>query len=137
MKSMVRGVSAKIAMGVGKMPLIDGCKVFPQMKCGMVSLIDNTSDLSNPKTPTPENVKRKNYEALLKFVNDPSNERACITIFAHWCPHCHNLINEMAAKANSIAGNGVKYLLVNGESVHRTGPQQWQSIIEERKLALT
>ena len=127
---VVRGVSAKIAMGMGKMPLIDACKVFPQMKCGMVSLIDNTSDLSNPKTPTPEDVKRKNSEALLKFVNDPTNERACITIFAHWCPHCHSLINEMVAKANSIADNGVKYLLVNGESVHGDAFHGENAIVE-------
>jgi len=26
---------------------------------------------------------------------------------------------------------------VNGESVHQTGPQQWQAIIEEKNLSVT
>ena len=117
--NVIKGVSAKVATGGGhNLPLLDGCKVFSNLKCGMVSLIDNTKNLSNPNEPTPEDVKRKNYETLLKFVNDPSQKRACIIIFAHWCPHCHNLIKELVDKANTIQGNGVKYLLVNGESVH-------------------
>lgn len=116
--NVIKGVSAKVAGTADKYALIDACKVFPDLKCGMVSLIDNTTNLANPKEPTPEDVKRKNYEALLKFVNDPKQKRACIAIFAHWCPHCHDLIKELAEKANSLEGNGVTYLLVNGESVH-------------------
>lgn len=127
--NVVRGVSAKVSGTVGSLPLVDACKVFPQMKCGMVSLIDNTKNLANPKEPTPEDVKLKNYQTLLKFVNDPKQERACIVIFAHWCPHCHNLITELVEKANSIKGNGVKYLLVNGESVHSDAFQGDKAII--------
>lgn len=118
--NVIKGVSSKVSGTIGgtNLPLLDGCKVFPNLKCGMVSLIDNTKNLSNPKEPTPEDVKQKNYETLLKFVNDPTHRRACIVIFAHWCPHCHNLIREFEDKANIINGNGVEYLLVNGESVH-------------------
>ena len=125
--NVIKGVSAKVAGN--NHSLLDGCKVFPDLKCGMVSLIDNTKNLSNPKEPTPEDVKRKNYETLLKFVNDPIQKRACIVIFAHWCPHCHNLIKELVDKANTIKGNGVKYLLVNGESVHSDAFQGEKAII--------
>lgn len=116
--SVVKDVSARLTDTVAGVALIDGCKVFPHLKCGMVSLIDNTSNLANPREPTPESVKRKNHETLLKFVNDPRKTRACIIIFAHWCPHCHSLIDEIVNKSESIKNNGVKYLLVNGESVH-------------------
>lgn len=127
--NIVRGVSAKVTGPAENHGLIDACKVFPDLKCGMVSLIDNTKNLANPKEPTPEDVKLKNYETLNKFVNDPNQKRACIAIFAHWCPHCHNLIKELAEKANSIEGNGVKYLLVNGESVHSDAFQGDRAII--------
>lgn len=124
---VVKGVSAKVA-GTN-VPLVDACKVFESLQCDTVSLIDNTKNLSNPREPTPEDVKLKNYETLLKFVNDPKQKRACIVIFAHWCPHCHNLIKELVEKANSIKGNGVKYLLVNGESVHSNAFQGDKAII--------
>lgn len=127
--NVVKGVSAKVTGTLGNLPLIDACKVFPDLKCGMVSLIDNTKNLANPMEPTPEDVKLKNYQTLLKFVNDPKQKRACIVIFAHWCPHCHNLVKELVAKANSIKGNGVKYLLVNGESVHSDAFQGDKAII--------
>tara|TARA_X000000368_G_C22893564_1_gene650796 strand:- start:127 stop:927 length:801 start_codon:yes stop_codon:yes gene_type:complete len=127
--NIVKGVSAKVAGSANNNALIDACKVFPDLKCGMVSLIDNTNNLANPKEPTPEDVKRKNYETLFKFVNDPKQKRACIVIFAHWCPHCHNLVKELVEKANSIKGNGVKYLLVNGESVHSDAFQGDKAII--------
>ncbi len=127
--NVVKGVSAKVTGTMNDMPLIDACKVFDGLECGMVSLIDNTKNLSNPKEPTPEDVKLKNYQTLLKFVNDPKQKRACIVIFAHWCPHCHNLIKELVEKANSIKGNGVKYLLVNGESVHSDAFQGERAII--------
>lgn len=127
--NVVKGVSAKVTGTMNNLPLIDACKVFPEMKCGMVSLIDNTKNLANPKEPTPEDVKLKNYETLLKFVNDPKQKRACIVIFAHWCPHCHNLVKELVEKANSIKGNGVNYLLVNGESVHSDAFQGDKAII--------
>lgn len=127
--NVVKGVSAKVTGTMGDAPLIDACKVFPDLKCGMVSLIDNTKNLANPKEPAPDDVKLKNYQTLLKFVNDPKQKRACIVIFAHWCPHCHNLIKELVEKANSIKGNGVKYLLVNGESVHSDAFQGEKAII--------
>ena len=127
--NVVKGVSARVAGTMNNLPLVDACKVFPEMKCGMVSLIDNTTNLANPKEPTPKDVKLKNYETLLKFVNDPKQGRACIVIFAHWCPHCHNLIKELAERANSIKGNGVRYLLVNGESVHSDAFQGDTAII--------
>lgn len=127
--NVVKGVSAKIADTVKTHALIDACKVFPKLKCGMVSLIDNTKNLTNPTEPTPEDVKLKNYDTLIKFVNDPKQKRACIVIFAHWCPHCHHLINELVEKANSIQGNGVKYLLVNGESVHSDAFQGDKAVI--------
>lgn len=127
--NVVMGVSARVQGMLDGLPLVDGCKVFPQMKCGLVSMIDNTSNLANPKEPTPEDVKKKNYEKLLKFVNDPKHERACIIIFAHWCPHCHNLINEIVEKANKLENNGVTYLLVNGESVHSDAFQGESSIV--------
>ena len=128
--SVVGGISAKVTEGIhSNTALIDACKVFPKMKCGLVSLIDNTKNLANPREPTPEEVKRKNYETLVKFVNDPKQPRACIVVFAHWCPHCHTLINELVDKANSIKGNGVQYLLVNGESVHADAFQGEKAII--------
>ena len=127
--NVVKGVSAKVAETVNHHPLIDACKVFPDLKCGLVSLIDNTKNLANPKEPTPEDVKLKNYQTLLKFVNDPKEKRACIVIFAHWCPHCHNIIKELVEKSNSIKGNGVKYLLVNGESVHSDAFQGDKAVI--------
>jgi hypothetical protein len=127
--NVVKGVSAKVTGTMNNLPLIDACKVFPQMKCGMVSLIDNTNNLANPKGPTPEDVKLNNYETLLKFVNDPKQKRACIVIFAHWCPHCHNLVKELVEKANIIKDDGVKYLLVNGESVHSDAFQGDKAII--------
>lgn len=129
--NVIKGVSAKVAGtgGGNNLPLLDGCKVFPNLKCGMVSLIDNTKNLSNPKEPTPEDVKRRNYETLVKFVNDPAQTRACIVIFAHWCPHCHRLIKELVDKANTIRGNGVTYLLVNGEAVHSDAFQGERAIV--------
>jgi hypothetical protein len=127
--NVVKGVSAKVAGTADKYALIDACKMFPDLTCGMVSLIDNAKSLTNPKEPTPEDVKRKNYDTLLKFVNDPKQKRACIVIFAHWCPHCHNLIKELGDGATSIKGNGVTYLLVNGESVHSDAFQGDKAII--------
>ena len=127
--NVLKGVSAKVTGTMGGHSFIDACKVFPDMKCGMVSLIDNTTNLANPKEPTPEPVKRKNYETLLAFVNDPTQKRACIVIFAHWCPHCHSLIKELVEKANTLQNNGVKYLLVNGESVHSDAFQGEKAVI--------
>jgi thiol-disulfide isomerase/thioredoxin len=129
--SVMSGISAKVTAGIHpNMELIDACKVFPNMKCGLVSLIDNTKNLENPKEPTPELVKRQNHEKLLKFVNDPTKPKACVIVFAHWCPHCHTLIEELAKRMDSLKGNGVEYLLINGESVHSDAFQGSKAIIQ-------
>lgn len=127
--NVVKGVSAKVTGKLDDIPMVDACKVFPKFKCGMASLIDNTANLANPKDPTPDAVKRKNHKTLLNVVNDSKQERACIIIFAHWCPHCHNLINEVVEKANSSPKNGLKYVLVNGDSVHSDAFQGDDAII--------
>lgn len=120
--SVVKGVSAKVTRNDG---LMDSREKFPNLKG--VHLLD---DASNSKESVPsEATKRKNHETLLKFVNDSKYKRAVIIIFAHWCPHCHSLINELAAKADSHKGNGVKFLLVNGEAVHSDAFQGENAIV--------
>ena len=53
----------------------------------------------------------------MSFVENKDNQKACIIIFAHWCPHCRTLLKDLVAQANSGSGMDHKYLLVNGESV--------------------
>tara|TARA_B110001450_G_scaffold255469_1_gene283115 strand:- start:33957 stop:34496 length:540 start_codon:yes stop_codon:yes gene_type:complete len=99
----------------------DSSSVFPTVKIGTAVIIDS-KEITDP-------VKRKNYDSLVKLVNDSKHKRMCIIIFAHWCPHCHKLINELAEKADSIKGNGIKYVLVNGDSVHSDAFQGDKAII--------
>ena len=127
---VARGVSARIASTSAR--LTDGSKIFPAMPAGTVEVLDNTSNPTNPTAPTPDAVKRANHEALVKFIKDPANHRACIVVHAHWCPHCHKVVQEIVDKADSLKGNGVRYLLVNGDAVHSDAFQGPDAIIPLR-----
>jgi len=114
----VRAVSSRIQRALVESDLIDGCEVWPELKCGLVSLIDNAAVRKVlPPPPADESTKQINLQRLVKFVEAKENAKACIIIFAHWCPHCKTLIKELVEQANSGKSVSHKYLLVNGESV--------------------
>jgi thiol-disulfide isomerase/thioredoxin len=103
---------------VGSEDLIDACEVWPELKCGMVSLIDSVKVKKElPPPELDEASKKTNLQKLIKFVEDKENAKVCIVIFAHWCPHCKTLISDLIKQANSGESVTHKYLLVNGESV--------------------
>lgn len=114
----VRAVSSRIQRALVDGDLIDACEVWPEFKCGLVSLIDNAAvKKALPPPPADESTKQVNLQRLVKFVEAKENAKACIIIFAHWCPHCKTLIRELVEQANSGQNVSHKYLLVNGESV--------------------
>ncbi len=126
------GVSARIQRALTTDHLIDASTVWPDLKPGLISLIDN-SKVSKGSTnePTSDDEKKENYRKLLEYVESKHNAKACIVIFAHWCPHCKTIIQEMAEKANELSKDGISYLLVNGESVSQeafTGPNPFVSL---------
>lgn len=114
----IRAVSSRIQRALVASDMIDACEVWPEFKCGMVSLIDVSSvKKSMPPPRADDATKQKNYAKLLDFVKDKNNAKACIIIFAHWCPHCKTLLKELVDQTNSGTSGDHKYLLVNGESV--------------------
>lgn len=111
-------VSARIQRALPGPKLIDASRVWPELPRGLVSLIDNSavsSDTANE--PTSDAEKQTNYKRLHDFVNSGKHTKACIVIFAHWCPHCKTLIRDLVDSANEISKDDISYLLVNGESV--------------------
>lgn len=114
----VRAVSSRLTRPLTTNDMIDACEVWPEFKCGLVSLIDSVeAKKALPPPPADETTKQDNLKKLMTFVESKDNQKACIIIFAHWCPHCKTLLKELIAQANSGTGMDHKYLLVNGESV--------------------
>ena len=114
----IRAVSSRLTRPVTTGHLIDACEVWPEFKCGMVSLIDSVEAKNSlPPPPVDDTTKQDNLNKLMSFVESKENRKACIIIFAHWCPHCKTLLKELIEQANSGSGMDHKYLLVNGESV--------------------
>ena len=62
-----------------------------------------------------EECKTKNDKKLRQWMK--AGGKGCIMIFAHWCPHCKEMMKEMVKVANENAGSGVKFLMVNAEAV--------------------
>lgn len=113
----IRAISSRLTRHLVADDMIDACEVFPDLKCGLVSLIDNDAvKKSLPPPQSSDSEKQINLKKLTSFVESKENARACIIIFAHWCPHCKTIIKELVDLAN---GSGIKhrFLLVNGESV--------------------
>lgn len=124
------GVSARIQRALASSDLIDASVVWPELKPGLISLIDNSKVSANATSePTTDEEKEQNYKRLLEFIESKHNAKACIVVFAHWCPHCKTLIKELVDAANT--KDGIKYLLVNGESVAPeafTGPNAFVNL---------
>lgn len=62
-----------------------------------------------------EECKTKNDKKLRQWMK--ADGKGCIMIFAHWCPHCKEMMKEIVKVANENAGSGVKFLMVNAEAV--------------------
>ena len=80
---------------------------FPNVPPGMALLIDD-------KEKSEENEKY-----LREFLETPE-KKAVIVVFAHWCPHCKNLINSLPEMDESFKNSSTELLLVNSEAVPDT-----------------
>lgn len=107
-QTTVKEISAKL---VTTTPVtVDASTKFKALDAGVCQLIDAPETADEPTL-------EKNYEVFKKFIEDHKTSPAVIVIFAHWCPHCHSLIGDMAANQEEMKKDEVDYLLVNGESV--------------------
>ena len=90
--------------------------------------------LDGEEADKPASAERKtaNHRMLVKYVNSDANSRACIIIFANWCPHCKTLLKELSDRANKASMDGVKFLLVNGEAVDPAAFTGDSAIVELR-----
>ena len=96
--SMLSSVSARIVGKTTAKDLADGGEA--------VELIDGGDTDSS---------KAKNEKKVRDFLK--KDGKGCIMIFAHWCPHCKEMMKEMVKVANENAGSGVEFLMVNAEAV--------------------
>lgn len=109
-QTTVKEISSKIAT-MSPTTIADTSPTFKAFEPGVLKFLDAPSE-----TPD-ESTLEKNYDSLKKFIHDHKKSPAVIVIFAHWCPHCHSLIGDMAANQEEMKKDDVDYLLVNGESV--------------------
>jgi thiol-disulfide isomerase/thioredoxin len=61
--------------------------------------------------------KEANERKLREWLADPANHKACIMLFAHWCPHCKTMMTKMVEVANANKDSDTRFLVVNADSV--------------------
>jgi thiol-disulfide isomerase/thioredoxin len=104
-------VSARVASGEAADN--DASRMNRGFEVGAATALD-----ADPNSPATEEVKKDNEAMLRKFM--ASNGTGCVIFFAHWCPHCHALVESLVEVANANAKGPVKFLLVNGDAIAST-----------------
>lgn len=118
--AFVQGISSMIAQvgGAGNAGTMDASKKLPVPK-DVAEIIDakpeGTDNVEATRNMTDEE-KQANEATLRSWLAKKSNDKACIVLFAHWCPHCKDMILEMV-KTALVHKKTCKFLLVNAESI--------------------
>ena len=73
----IRAVSSRLTRPLSANDLIDACEVWPEFKCGLVSLIDTAeAKKALPPPPADEATKQDNTKKLMSFVESTDNQKA-------------------------------------------------------------
>lgn len=106
-----------IASGISSMIATTKANELPdadtslKIKKGVAKIIDNTSD----SKVASDDEKKANEAKLRKWMK--YHEDAIIILFAHWCPHCKDMIAKLETTVVEKKPSGIHFLLVNCESV--------------------
>lgn len=97
----------------------DAQKLNPKFNVGAATVIDGEDT---------DEAKKKNEAKLRKWMS--GHERSCIVFFAHWCPHCHALIEALVEHANANADRKVSFLLVNGDALPASAVSGGEAVVD-------
>lgn len=119
--ALVQGITSMVTQAVhaGKTDTTDASTKIPAIPKDVVEIIDAKPDVTDNIEATrklSDEEKQANEASLRSWLAKKSNDKACIVLFAHWCPHCKDMIAE-TVKTAMVHKKVCKFLLVNAESV--------------------